>query len=396
MDEAKLNEFLGKMVGDLGAAVSAALVLTGDKLGLYKTLAKDGPLSSEELASQSGTTERYVREWLAAQAASGYVEYDSDQNKFSMSPEQVAVFADDDSPVNMTGGFYSVAAVLKDEPKVTDAFRTGEGIGWGEHDGCLFCGTEKFFRPGYKANLTTSWIPALDGVDEKLKKGCLVADIGCGFGASTIVMAEAYPNSKFFGFDFHDPSIVHAREAAEKSGLSNVQFETVTAGKSPGSEYDLVAFFDCLHDMGNPVGAMSSRPRDPQARRDVPARRALCSRHPRRQPEPPGPGLLFLLHHGLHAECPQPGRGNVPGRPGRRGSAEEGGHGRGLHPVPASNGDAVQPDPRGAALIVIGFDETPRASPAPDVSAFRGRTESKRHALAHETVIRPQKQGGRT
>ena len=257
MDEAKLNEFLGKMVGDLGAAVSAALVLTGDKLGLYKTLAKDGPLSSEELASQSGTTERYVREWLAAQAASGYVEYDSDQNKFSMSPEQVAVFADDDSPVNMTGGFYSVAAVLKDEPKVTDAFRTGEGIGWGEHDGCLFCGTEKFFRPGYKANLTTSWIPALDGVDEKLKKGCLVADIGCGFGASTIVMAEAYPNSKFFGFDFHDPSIVHAREAAEKSGLSNVQFETVTAGKSPGSEYDLVAFFDCLHDMGNPVGAMS-------------------------------------------------------------------------------------------------------------------------------------------
>ncbi len=257
MDEDKLNEFLGKMVGDLGAAVSAALVLTGDKLGLYKTLAKDGPLSSEKLATRSGTTERYVREWLAAQAASGYVEYDADQNTFSMSPEQVAVFADDDNPVNMTGGFYSLAAVVKGEPKVTDAFRTGEGISWGDHDGCLFCGTEKFFRPGYKANLTTSWIPALDSVDEKLKKGALVADIGCGFGASTIVMAEAYPKSKFFGFDFHDPSIVHAREAAEKSGLSNIRFETVTAGKSPSSEYDLVAFFDCLHDMGDPVGAMS-------------------------------------------------------------------------------------------------------------------------------------------
>jgi SAM-dependent methyltransferase len=257
MDEAKLNEFLGKMVGDMGAAVSAALVLTGDKLGLYKALAKKGPLTSEELARTTGTTERYVREWLAAQAAAGYVEYDAAQNTFSMSPEQIAVFADDDSPVNMTGGYYSLAAVMKDEPKVAEAFRSGEGISWGDHDGCLFCGVEKFFRPGYKANLVSSWIPALDGVDEKLKEGALVADIGCGFGASTMVMAEAYPRSKFFGFDFHHPSIMHARKVAEESGLPNVRFETVTARKSPGSDYDLVAFFDCLHDMGDPLAAMS-------------------------------------------------------------------------------------------------------------------------------------------
>jgi 2-polyprenyl-3-methyl-5-hydroxy-6-metoxy-1,4-benzoquinol methylase len=257
MDEAKLEEFLGKMVGDMGAAVSAALVLTGDKLGLYKALASDGPLTSEELAKRTGTTERYVREWLSAQAASGYVEYDSGKSKFSMSPEQIAVFADDDSPVNMTGGYYSLAAVMNDEPKVAEAFRTGDGISWGDHDGCLFCGVEKFFRPGYKANLVSSWIPALDGVDQKLKSGGRVADIGCGFGASTIVMAEAYPKSEFHGFDFHHPSIVHARKEAEKNGLANVRFETVTARKSPGSNYDLVAFFDCLHDMGDPVGAMS-------------------------------------------------------------------------------------------------------------------------------------------
>jgi SAM-dependent methyltransferase len=257
MDEARLQEFLGKMVGDLGAAASAALIITGDKLGLYKALAKDGPLSAEEVARRTGTTERYVREWLAAQAASGYVEYDSRAEKFSMSPEQAAVFADDDSPFNMTGGYYGLAAIFRDEPKVSEAFRSGEGISWGEHDSCLFCGTQKFFKPTYSANLTTSWIPALDGVEEKLKKGGLVADIGCGYGASTMIMARAYPKSQFRGFDFHHPSIIHARNEAEKTGLSNVHFETVTARKSPGSEYDLVAFFDCLHDMGDPVGALS-------------------------------------------------------------------------------------------------------------------------------------------
>ena len=257
LNEEKLHQFLGKMVSEMGAAVGAALVVTGDRLGLYKALASDGPVNSSELARRTGTAERYVREWLAAQAAAGYVEYDATSDTFSMSPEQIAVFADEDSPVNMTGGFYSVAAVTKDEPKISQAFQTGEGISWGEHDSCLFCGTEKFFRPGYKANLVSSWIPALDGVDEKLTKGGRVADIGCGHGVSTMVMAEAYPNSQFFGFDFHHPSIVHARTTAERSGLKNVRFETVTARKSPGSDYDLVAFFDCLHDMGDPVSALA-------------------------------------------------------------------------------------------------------------------------------------------
>jgi 2-polyprenyl-3-methyl-5-hydroxy-6-metoxy-1,4-benzoquinol methylase len=257
INESKMNEFLGKMVNDLGAAASAALVITGDKLGLYKSLAANGPLSSEELAQRTGTTERYVREWLSAQAASGYVEYDSKADRFNMTPEQAMVFANEDSPVNMTGGYYSLAAVMNDEPRVSDAFQSGRGISWGDHDSCLFCGTERFFKPGYQANLTSSWIPALDGVKEKLEQGGLVADIGCGHGASTMVMAEAYPRSRFFGFDFHHPSIVHARTRAREAGLENVRFETVTARKSPGKDYDLVAFFDCLHDMGDPVGALS-------------------------------------------------------------------------------------------------------------------------------------------
>lgn len=256
LDEEKLNQFLEKMVGDLGAAVGTALVLTGDRLGLYKELAEAGPLTSEELARRTQTTERYVREWLAAQAAAGYVECDPTGDRFSMTPEQVAVFADEDSPVNMTGGFYAIAAVVSDEPKLSEAFRSGEGISWGDHDNCLFCGTEKFFKPSYKAHLVSSWIPALTGVEEKLRQGGKMADIGCGRGASTMVLAAEYPNSEFHGYDFHHPSIVYARNQAEKAGLENVSFETVTARKSPGSDFDLVAFFDCLHDMGDPVGAL--------------------------------------------------------------------------------------------------------------------------------------------
>lgn len=257
LNEEKLNVFLGKMVEDLGAAVGTSLVIVGDKLGLYKALGEGGPLTSEGLAERTKTSERYVREWLSAQAAAGYVEYDSADNTFSMTPEQIAVFADDDSPVNMTGGFYSVAAVVSDEPKVSEAFRSGDGISWGDHSNCLFCGTEKFFKPSYKAHLLSSWIPALEGVEQKLVAGGKVADIGCGRGASTMVMAERFPNSEFHGFDFHHPSIVYARNEAAGQGLSNASFETVTARKSPGSDYDLVAFFDCLHDMGDPVGALN-------------------------------------------------------------------------------------------------------------------------------------------
>jgi ubiquinone/menaquinone biosynthesis C-methylase UbiE len=258
LNEDKLHAFLGKMVQDVGAAASASLVLVGDKLGLYKALAGQDPMTPQELADRTKTAERYIREWMAAQAASGYIEYDRESGKFSMTPEQAAVFADEDSPFVMTGGFYALSSIFADEPRITEAFRTGAGVSWGDHCNCLFCGTEKFFKPSYRAHLTSTWIPALDGMEEKLKSGGLVADIGCGHGASTMFMAQNYPDSKFFGYDFHHPSIVHARDAAEHQGLSNVSFETVTARKFPGEDYDMIAFFDCLHDMGDPVAALAN------------------------------------------------------------------------------------------------------------------------------------------
>jgi len=256
-DNGRLREFVGKMINDMGAATSAALVLLGDKLGLYKALAADGPLSSAQLAERTGTAERYVREWLAAQAASGYVQHNSSTGRFSMTSEQAAVFADEDGPVFLAGGFTGIASLFLDEPKITDAFRTGTGVAWHEHNACLFCGTEKFFRPGYMTNLVSEWIPALDGVQEKLERGAKVADVGCGHGVSTTVMAKAYPNSRFVGFDYHEPSVIRAREVAKEAEVANVRFEVAAAKTFPGKDYDMVAFFDCLHDMGDPVGAAS-------------------------------------------------------------------------------------------------------------------------------------------
>lgn len=256
VNEEKLHQFMGKMVGDMGAAVSAVLVTIGDKLGLYKVLASDGPMSSTELAKRSNTTERYVREWLAAQAASGYIEYDAEKDIYSMTPEQSMAFAEEGSPVFMPGFFEILSAIFRDEPKITEAFRTGQGVGWHEHDACLFRGTERFFRPGYAANLVSQWIPSLDGVEAKLKRGARVADVGCGHGASTIVMAQAFPKSRFYGFDYHGPSIDFARRAAAEAGVSDrVTFEVAAAKTYPGADYDFVTFFDCLHDMGDPVGA---------------------------------------------------------------------------------------------------------------------------------------------
>ncbi len=255
IDNDKLHELVGKMVGDMGAAAVAPLVIVGDRLGLYRALAANGPISSEALADKTGTTERYVREWCAAQAASGYISYDPAGDQFSMSPEQQAVFADPDSPVCMTGGYYAISSLFHDEPKISHAFQSGEGVGWGEHHECLFCGTEKFFRPGYNANLVSEWLPALDGVVDKLKQGAKVADVGCGHGASTLCMAQAFPKSEFFGFDFHEPSVQRCNELAREAGLKNVYFEAASAKDYPGSDYDLIAFFDCLHDMGDPVGA---------------------------------------------------------------------------------------------------------------------------------------------
>ena len=254
LNEAALQNLVGKMVGDLGAVVSGALVVLGDRLGLYRALAEVGPADSARLAGCTGLDERYVREWLANQAASGYVNYDPQSGCFSMSAEQQAVFANPDSPVAMTGGFYAAASVYHDEPKVAEAFRTGTGIAWQDHHNCLFCGTEKFFRPGYAANLVQHWIPSLDGVQARLEKGAQVADIGCGHGASTILMAKAFPKSKFTGFDLHPGSIERARQCAREVGLTNVTFATASAKEFPG-RYDFTTTFDALHDMGDPVGA---------------------------------------------------------------------------------------------------------------------------------------------
>jgi 2-polyprenyl-3-methyl-5-hydroxy-6-metoxy-1,4-benzoquinol methylase len=255
VDPAKLQQFLGRMVGDLGAAMSAALVVLGDRLGLYKALAR-GPASAAELAERTGLAERYLREWLAAQAAAGYVAYDGAARRFHMTPEQAAAFADEGGPAFLAGAFEIVSSVFQDEPKIAEAFRTGQGVGWHEHHPCLFRGTERFFRPGYAAHLVGQWLPALDGVVAKLEHGASVADIGCGHGASTILMAEAFPNSTFVGFDYHAPSIERARQAARDAGVhGRVWFETAGAKDYPGSRYDLVTFFDCLHDMGDPVGA---------------------------------------------------------------------------------------------------------------------------------------------
>jgi len=241
------------MVVELGAAANAALVLIGDKLGLYRALAEHGPMNAEELAEKTSTHERYIREWLSAQAASGYIDYDETADKFSVTPEQAAVFADPESPVNMAGGFYSLAAVFADEPKLTRAFQSGDGVGWGDHSECLFCGTERFFRPGYKAHLVDEWLPALKDVTAKLTDGARVADVGCGHGASTIIMADTYRNSDFVGIDFHEASINHAKKAA--NGQGNLRFEVARAQDYAGANFDLVTVFDALHDMGDPVGA---------------------------------------------------------------------------------------------------------------------------------------------
>ncbi|MFO7447561.1 MAG: class I SAM-dependent methyltransferase [Ignavibacteriaceae bacterium] len=255
LDETRLHELMLKVVTEIGAAANGALLLLGDKLNLFKTLAKEGPMTSGQLADATGTNERLVREWLSTQAASGFVEYDNELNNFYMTPEQAAVMGDDESPFTMTGTFYSISSIYHDEPKVREAFKTGKGVGWGDHDGCLFCGVAKFFKPLYKNNLINNWIPALKGVQDKLTEGIKVADVGCGHGISTILMAEAFPNSEFTGYDFHEPSIIHARDLAKEMGLKNVSFEVASAKDYPGSKYQFITIFDALHDMGDPVGA---------------------------------------------------------------------------------------------------------------------------------------------
>lgn len=256
VDQQKLESALFATIGDLAAAVSTAAALVGHKAGLYQAMAGAGPLTSTQLAEATGTRERYVREWLNNQAAGGYVEYDPAAETYTLPDERAMLLADPDSPVYLAGGLDLVATVFDSAERIEEAFGTGEGVGWHEHHPRLFSGTDAFFRPGYRAHLVTEWIPALDGVEDKLVARAKVADVGCGYGTSTILMAQAYPNSTFTGFDYHEDSIKAARKAAAHAGVADrVKFEVVDAAGYRDGGYDLVCFFDCLHDMGDPVGA---------------------------------------------------------------------------------------------------------------------------------------------
>jgi SAM-dependent methyltransferase len=256
VDGEKLNQFVFRAVDEVGATLNAALVVMGDKLGLYRALAGAGALTPVELARRTGVSERYVREWLNAQAAGGYVDYDPADATYTLAPEQAIALTDETSPAYLPGFFQIALGTVIDSPRITEAARSGAGIGWHEHNHDVFEGCERFFRPGYNASLVPAWLPALDGVVEKLEAGATVADIGCGHGSSTILMAEAFPNSTFVGSDYHEGSIETARQRAQEAGVSDrVRFETANASSAPGEGYDLVTMFDCLHDMGDPVGA---------------------------------------------------------------------------------------------------------------------------------------------
>jgi len=256
IDEGKLNAFLGQVIGELGATVNAGLIVIGDRLGLYKAMAGAGPISSAQLAEKTGLAERYVREWLNAQAAGGYVTYDATAQRYELPAEQALALANEDSPAFVGGAFELATATLKSIPKIEASFRTGAGFGWHQHDRGVATGCERFFRPGYNANLVSSWLPALDGVEDKLRVGARVADVGCGLGASTRLMAASYPRSHFSGFDYHQESIDLATQKAAAAGLGDrIKFEVAPASSFPGAGYDLVTMFDCLHDMGDPIGA---------------------------------------------------------------------------------------------------------------------------------------------
>ncbi|HEU4580890.1 MAG TPA: methyltransferase domain-containing protein [Polyangiaceae bacterium] len=255
MDEAKLLEFMGKLVNDMGGAAMLASIIVGDELGFYRALAGRDAISSDELAALTDCNPRLVREWLNAQAASGYVEYKD--GLFRLPPEQAMALANEDSPVYLAGGASVIASLYLDKDKVVEAMRGNGALPWGEHHPCMFSGTERFFRPGYRAHLVNEWLPALEGLVPQLERGGKVADVGCGHGASTVILAQAFPRSRFFGFDSHPPSIATAAQRAREAGVGDrVSFEQATAKSYPGTDFDLICFFDCLHDMGDPIGAV--------------------------------------------------------------------------------------------------------------------------------------------
>ena len=257
MNEDKFNELFGKVLGDVGGAVGLLMAYMGDQAGVYKALEEAGPSTNEELAKKSGIDARYLREWLSSNVALGYIDYNQDTEQFSLSSEQAAIFAHEGEPTCMQGFFQAIVSQYETHETAVDVFKTGKGRPWGDHSNCCFCGTDRFFRPGYEANLVQDWIPALDGVEGKLKAGGKIADIGCGHGSSTVLLAQSYPNSVVHGFDFHGPSIEKAEAKAKAAGVTNIEFHTVAAKDYPGTDFDLACIFDALHDMGDPVGAAS-------------------------------------------------------------------------------------------------------------------------------------------
>ena len=353
IDEQKLEELLGRVVVDFGAVSIAPLVLIGDQLGLYRALAEHGPVTASELATHTGTHERYIREWLNAQAASGYVRFLAESSRYELTPEQSLVFVQEGGPGFMIGAFQTALAAGRIADKLADAFRSGDGIGWHQHDHALFHGIERFFRSGYIGNLTQTWIPAIAGMEERLRAGARVADIGCGHGASTVLMAQAYPASEFIGFDYHAESIAAANQRALQAGVAQrCRFEVASAKDFPGRDYDFVTVFDALHDMGDPVGAarhVLGRAR-PAGKLDD--RGALCGRPCGREPQSGRSGLLRSLNPDLHAVLIGPGSRTCAGRAGRRSAHARGSDWRRIHAIPARDADTVQPDLRSAAVVV--------------------------------------------
>lgn len=257
IDPSKLEAFVMRAVGDLSAGYAGVMISIGSKLGLYKAMAGAGPLSAREIAARAGCTERYVREWLNSQVAGGYITYHSISDTYELSPEQALVLANEDSPFYIPHAWNTPASMWFDEHKALDAFRTGKGVAWSEHDGRLYCGVAAFYRNGYRGSLVSQWLPALDGVVEQLQAGINVADVGCGYGHSTLLMAEAFPHSRFYGFDPHTPSLDEAKRNAAEAGLSNrITYDKAGAATYPGNNYGLICFFDCLHDLGDPVTAL--------------------------------------------------------------------------------------------------------------------------------------------
>ena len=343
VDEERLNEFVGRIVADLGATMAAGNVVVGHRLGLYRALA-EGPATADELAERADCHPRYLAEWLCGQAAGGYVTYDPADGRFGMTEEQVFALADPNGPLYAPGAFLLALGALRAEPGITAAFRTGEGVAWHEHDEDVFTGCELFFRPRYLANLVASWIPALDGVEARLAAGASVADVGCGLGASSVLLAQAYPQARIAGSDYHDRSIELARKRAADAGVADrVRFEVASAQTFPGRGYDLVTTLRLPARHGQPARRGPTHPRGAGPRRHLDDRRAGGGRPGRGQPPPHRPDRLLVLDVPLRAERALPGRRVRAREPGGRGRDPAGGHRRRVHPVPAGGGDPVQP-----------------------------------------------------